>query len=738
MSKPNVDINDLNSPGAKLLQDIIGTHTSHAPLPVERNSGTELYRKLSDKEDKMQDTASQLDKPGLLRSSSRRTANGYMPIEDYGLIGNMRTCAMVALDGGIDYMCWPYFDSPSVFCRILDKEKGGHFTIGPTNDDFCTTKQQYLPASNILQTRYLKEEGVMNVVDFFPRPNDKNWDAQFHANVIASEHNGNVPERPDLKKWLVRRAECMRGTVGVSVQVFPAFNYARDKHTTEITDLGKTPQGQSLQRVIFKSKDLSLELNVTIDCGDDPEASCPRIAFEKTPEPQNLGDSVTATFTLTEGQIVSFILRDAEDHSPDIIETSQVVALQQSTHKYWARWIQQSKYAGRWEEIVTRSLLLLKMLTFEPSGAIVAAPTFSLPEDFGGSRNWDYRYSWVRDASFTIYIFLRMGFSHEAEAYVSYIFQRVKEAKARHGALPIMFSIHGASDLPEVELPHLEGYRSSQPVRIGNGAASHIQLDIYGELMDGIYLVNRFGRPVSYDQWLSVREIADYVCTIWKEPDMSIWEVRGMKQNFVYSKMMLWVALDRALRLADKRSFPCPHRAEWYRVRDEIYEEIMEKGYNSELECFIQSYESNEVLDSAVLIAPLVFFIAPTDPRFLKTLDRILKPPEKGGLTSTGLVFRYNHALSDDGVGGQEGSFSMCTFWLVEALTRAGAYDDKYLLQAVTMFESMLSFGNHLHIFSEEIARSGEQLGNTPQAFSHLALISAAFNLNKTLSSRHR
>lgn len=236
-----------------------------------------------------------------------------------------------------------------------------------------------------------------------------------------------------------------------------------------------------------------------------------------------------------------------------------------------------------------------------------------------------------------------------------------------------MFSIHGESDLPELELPHLEGYRASQPVRIGNGAASHIQLDIYGELMDGIYLVNRFGRPISYDQWRSVREIADYVCTIWKEPDMSIWEVRGMKQNFVYSKMMLWVALDRALRLADKRSFPCPHRAEWYRVRDEIYEEVMEKGYNSELECFIQSYESHDILDSAVLIAPLVFFIAPTDPRFLKTLDRILKPPEKGGLTSTGLVFRYNHALSDDGVGGQEGSFSMCTFWLVEALTRVSA-----------------------------------------------------------------
>lgn len=291
-----------------------------------------------------------------------------------------------------------------------------------------------------------------------------------------------------------------------------------------------------------------------------------------------------------------------------------------------------------------------------------------------------------------------MGFSYEAEAYSSYMFQRIDEAKERKmGRLPIMFTITGETDIPEIEVDHLEGYRGSRPVRIGNGAAFHTQLDIYGELMDGIYLLNRFGRPVTYDQWLRVREIADYVCGIWKEKDMSIWEVRGQKQNFVYSKIMMWVAIDRALRLADKRSFPCPHRQEWYRVRDEICEEVMDKGYNKELDCFIQSYEANDVLDSAVLIAPLVFFIAPTDPRFLKTLDRILKAPEKGGLTSTGLVYRYNTVKSDDGVGGREGAFSMCTFWLVEALTRAsttritvlpqltdnqaGAYDDKYLRQ---------------------------------------------------------
>ncbi|KAF1848550.1 glycoside hydrolase family 15 protein [Cucurbitaria berberidis CBS 394.84] len=711
-------------------------------MALDRNSSTKLHRQHSkkSKEEEIQNAKMERSELGVQRSGSRRAANGYLPIEDYGLIGNMRTCAMVGTDGGIDYMCWPYFDSPSVFCRILDKDKGGHFTISPISDNLCTTKQQYLPASNILQTRYLKEEGVMNVVDFFPRPNNRTLDNEYHANVTASEHTGNVPERPDLKKWLIRRVECMRGSVDVSVEVFPAFNYAQDKHTTEIADLGKTEHGHPLQRITFRSETLALELNATIDCGDEPDSTCPRIKFEKSTERHALGDGITTSFRLTEGQAVSFILRDAEDHNPDVIETTLVDDLQLSTHKYWARWIQGSKYTGRWNEVVTRSLLLLKMLIFEPSGAIVAAPTFSLPEDFGGERNWDYRYSWIRDASFTIYILLRLGFSHEAEAYTSYIFQRVKEAKARHGALPIMFTrlIWGGTDIPEMELEHLDGYRGSKPVRIGNGAAFHVQLDIYGELMDGIYLVNRFGKPVTYDQWLSVREIADYVCTIWTEKDMSIWEVRGMKLSFVYSKIMLWVALDRALRLADKRSFPCPHRAEWYRVRDEICEEVMEKGYNPELGCFIQSYESRDVLDSAVLIAPLVFFISPTDPRFLKTLDRILKPPEKGGLTSTGLVYRYNHALSDDGVGGREGAFSMCTFWLVEALTRAGEYDEKYLIQAVTFFENMLNFGNHLHIFSEEIARSGEQLGNTPQAFSHLALISAAFNLDKTLNTARR
>jgi GH15 family glucan-1,4-alpha-glucosidase len=323
-----------------------------------------------------------------------------------------------------------------------------------------------------------------------------------------------------------------------------------------------------------------------------------------------------------------------------------------------------------------------------------------------------------------------------------------------------MFSIDGSNDLPETTLDHFSGYQDSQPVRIGNAATDHIQLDIYGELMDGIYLYNKHGKPISYKQWLDIRFMTDFVCRVWDTPDMSIWEVRGQKQHFVYSKMLLWVAVDRAIRLSEKRNLPCPHRNKWMETRDTIYEQIMERGFNYDMNCFVQSYEASTILDSAVLIAPLVFFISPNDPQFVGTLDRILQSPEKGGLTSAGFVFRYDHKKTDDGmfessfpfplgfapfpsmppsnqltsitgVGGREGTFVMCTLWLIEALVRAGQYSKKYLTQATTMFETVTNFRNHLGMLSEEIAVSGEQLGNTPQAFSHLAYVSAAINLER-------
>ncbi|KAK3394374.1 Six-hairpin glycosidase-like protein [Podospora didyma] len=662
-------------------------------------------------------------------SQMRRSGGGYLPIENYGLIGNMRTCALVGMDGSIDFMCWPEFDSPSVFCRLLDKDKGGHFSIHPAARLTCTTKQQYLPSSNILQTRYIHEDGVVDLVDFFPRP--KNAKVLFKG-PKQSAYREMTSVQEELKKWLVRRVECIRGSLELDVEIFPAFEYALEEHTTEILLPESLPHAEQSKTVTFHSKTVKLQLDVSIDKGEDDAQGCPTVRFKKVKRPGMLGEGVFASITVSEGQAISFVLRnDLPNHITENITPIVLDTQQHDTQTYWYNWISKSNYKGRWREVVSRSLMILKLMTYEPTGAIIAAPTFSVPEDIGGVRNWDYRFSWVRDSSFTIYILLRLGFTEEADAYMDFISERFLKSRVADGGLPIMFTIRGETDIPEKELSHLDGYRHSKPVRIGNGAAFHQQFDIYGELMDGIYLYNKYGKPIHWDLWVSVRQMLDYVLTIMNDPDMSIWEVRNNKQNFTYSKIMIWVAFDRGLRLAEKRNFPCPNRAKWLEARDTLYEEIMEKAFNKEMNCFVQSYENHTTLDSSILIAPLVFFIAPNDPRFLQTMDRIMLPPEKGGLTSTGLVYRYDTELSEDGVGGREGAFSMCTFWLVEAMTRASVYEPRYLVRAINLFENMLSFSNHLMMFSEEISRSGEQLGNTPQAFSHLALISAAFNLDR-------
>lgn len=659
----------------------------------------------------------------------RQQTGGYLPIENYGLIGNMRTCALVGMDGSVDFMCWPEFDSPSVFCRLLDKDKGGYFSIQPATDLNCTTKQQYLPSSNILQTRYIHEQGVVDLVDFFPRP--KNSKVIFKgAKLSAFREMTSVQE--ELKKWLVRRVECIRGHLRLDVEIFPAFEYATEPHETVILQDGCVPHASQSKTVSFRSKNVSLQLDVSIDRGEDHADKHPLVKFKKVKKEGMLGEGVVASIEVHEGQAVSFVIRnDLPNHVTENITSAVLDTQQHDTQSYWYNWISKSKYKGRWREVVSRSLMILKLMTYEPTGAIIAAPTFSIPEDIGGVRNWDYRFSWVRDSSFTIYILLRLGFTEEADAYMDFISERFIKSRVSDGGLPIMFTIRGETDIPESELTHLDGYRGSRPVRIGNGAAFHQQFDIYGELMDAIYLYNKYGKPIHWDLWVTIRDLLDYVLTILDQPDMSIWEVRNNKQNFTYSKIMLWVAFDRGLRLAEKRNFPCPNRAKWLEAKDHLYEEIMEKAYNKEMKCFVQSYESKTMLDSSILIAPLVFFIAPNDPRFLNTMDRIMLSPDKGGLTSTGLVYRYDTELSEDGVGGREGAFSMCTFWLVEAMTRASVYEPRYLVRAINLFENMLSFSNHLMMFSEEISRSGEQLGNTPQAFSHLALISAAFNLDR-------
>ncbi|MEE8493856.1 MAG: glycoside hydrolase family 15 protein [Nitrospirales bacterium] len=608
----------------------------------------------------------------------------YQPIENYGLIGNMHTTALVGMDGSIDWLCLPHFDSPSVFAGILDHQKGGRFKIAPI-DGGVRYKQFYWPDTNVLVTRFLSSDGVGQIIDFMPVGISKQ-DPRAHS--------------------LVRRVQMVRGSMAFRMDCTPAFNYARDRHDTKLHNNGAT----------FHTAALGLGLVSPFALKQD-------------------GATVKTDFTLQEGQVVVFVLRqlgsDEEQLAPCTdYEGTDLFA---STVQYWRGWLARCTYTGRWREVVYRSALTLKLLTFEPTGAIVAAPTCSLPEGIGGERNWDYRYTWIRDAAFTLYGLLRIGFTDEAAQFMHWIEARCRELEP-DGSLQIMYGIDGRHTLTEETLTHLEGYRGSRPVRVGNAAYNQMQLDIYGELMDSVYLYNKYGSPISYDLWVYLRRLINWVCDHWQQADEGIWEVRGGRQHFVYSKLMCWVAVDRGLRLADKRSFPAD-RDRWIKVRDTIYEEIMAKGWNPGLESFVQYYGA-ETLDAANLMMPLVFFLSPSDPRMLRTLDATNKSPEKGGLVSNSLVYRYNVAQTADGLAGEEGTFNICTFWLVEALTRAGRDNRARLNEARLMFEQMLGYANHLGLYGEETGSHGEALGNFPQAFTHLALISSAFNLDRTLGGR--
>jgi len=598
----------------------------------------------------------------------------YAPLGDYGIIGDLHTVALVSMDGSIDFMCAPSFDSPSVFAALLDVERGGHFKLAPVLDG-PTRKQLYLPDTNVLLTRFLDSAGVAEVSDFMP------------VEEAGHAHN------------LVRRAKTVRGELNFQMRCAPRFDYARAQHTVEL-------HGQT--EAIFVGRSGSGELALRL------RSSVP-LRVEN-------GDAV-AEFTLRADEAAWFVLEavTAGEPSPSQQPEYERVAFKQTVN-FWRRWIDRSTYKGRWREMVNRSALTLKLLTSRHHGSIVAAPTFGLPEEIGGSRNWDYRYTWIRDSSFTLYGLMRLGYTNEAAAFMRWVMDRCQELEP-DGSLQIMYGLDGRHALPEETLTHLEGYMGSRPVRIGNAAYTHLQLDIYGELLDSVYLFDKYGSPVPYDGWANIVRLIDWVCQHWREPDEGIWETRGGRQEFLYSRVMCWVAIDRAIRLANKRSFPAP-LPRWYEVRDTIYREIYERFWNPDLKAFVQSAGAR-TLDAASLLMPLVRFVSPTDPRWISTLRAI-----SSELVSDSLVYRYRLADGfSDGLTGQEGTFSMCSFWYVECLSRLGD-----LHKARFFFEKMLGYANHLGLYGEELGPQAQHLGNFPQAFTHLALISAAFDLDRRLS----
>ena len=615
----------------------------------------------------------------------------FSSIADHGLIGDLQTAALVATDGTIDFFCCPRFDSPSVFAALLDPQRGGYFRIAPDTADYVT-KQLYFPDSAILITRFMTADGVGEVVDCMPikRPE------------VATAHH-----------QLVRRVRVVRGAMRFSLVCAPRFDYGRQSHEVVMAERG----------AVFSTPDLTLTLHVDTSLAVDPTLHTGATIPDTIQLNRNAND-VTASFTLHAGQVATLALESAPENLPGAITAEAVNEMFLQTGRFWREWLSRSTYNGRWRELVSRSAMTLKLMTYAPSGALVAAVTTGLPEEIGGERNWDYRYTWIRDASFSIYALLGLGYTDEAAAFMQWINGRVGEQVGDHDGGPplrLMYRVDGSSDLREESLDQFEGYLHSRPVRIGNGAAGQLQLDIYGELLDSVYLADTQGLRVGHPGWTHLRELLDWLCEHWDQPEEGIWETRGGQQPFTYGRLMSWVALDRAIRIANNHGLPAD-LPRLIATRDAIYQQIMEKGWNASRGAFVQHYNT-DVLDASLLLMPLVGFISPQDPMWLSTLRAM-----DAELVSDSLVYRYNPSASPDGLLGHEGTFSIATYWYVDALARSGRLEEARLT-----FEKMATYANHLGLFSEQIGLTGEQQGNFPQAFTHLALINAALNLNYQL-----
>ena len=586
----------------------------------------------------------------------------------------MRSAALVSTSGSVDFFCFPEFDSPSIFASLLDLEKGGCFTIHPQRDG-DSTKQLYLPDTNVLLTRFLAEDGIVELTDFMP------------VDESGRSH------------CIMRTVTVINGEARFELRCRPRFDYARSKHRSERCNGGIlfTPEMNGGPAV-------SLQASVDLE-------------IEK-------GDAC-AYFGLKAGESAHFIFGSACDVTSPGQVTDLVQRHFQTTCDFWRKWSAQSSYTGRWREMVNRSALVLKMLTNSQHGSLIAAPTFGLPEAIGGSRNWDYRYTWLRDASFTLYAMMRLGYVEEGQRFNLWLKDRLNFG-CEQGPLQVMYGVDGHRELPETELDHLTGYRGSKPVRVGNDAYKQLQLDIYGEMFDAIYLSNKYGDGISYEGWQHLKQILQWLAEHWADSDEGIWEVRGGRRHFLHSRLMCWVAFDRGIRLGQKRSLAGPYG--WMEeCRDAIVRDIHENFWNAELGAFVQFQGATEV-DASTLLMPLLRFISPIDPRWLSTLAVIERE-----LTVDTLVKRYRSQAGVDGLAGTEGNFTPCCFWFIEALARSHQVDKARLL-----FEKMLGYGNHLGLYSEELSASGEHLGNYPQALTHLALISAATYLDRQLTTKKK
>jgi GH15 family glucan-1,4-alpha-glucosidase len=595
----------------------------------------------------------------------------FQPIEDYGVIGNMQSIALVGMNGSIDFLCYPEFDSPTVFAALLDDERGGRFEIRPGLAN-VRVRQLYLPETNVLLTRFLAEQGVVELTDYMP-----------------IEKQGAQPNE------IVRMVSVIRGTVRFAMSCRPRFNYAASDHDIQLSDGCAT---------FFPT-----------------QRSCPPMSLYSTVPIERQQQDIVSEFVLQAGDKACFVFGGLriEGSPPEMDLIGQRFL---DTCQFWKTWIARSNYKGRWREMVQRSALVLKLLISRNHGSIIAAPTFSLPESIGGVRNWDYRFTWLRDAAFTLYALIRLGFVDETEAFIEWLKGRLGD-DAQRGPLQVMYGIDGRQKLEEISLEHLRGYENSRPVRIGNAAYQQLQLDIYGEMMDSVYLANKYGHSISYAGWQEVHRLLEWLRLNWRRPDEGIWEVRGGSKEFLHSRVMCWVAFDRAIRLAYKRSLSAPLDL-WQTTRDEIRNDVFTNFWDDQLQSFVQAKGTKE-LDASALLMPMMRFISPADPMWLSTMKAIEKE-----LVEDTLVRRYQVERTHvDGLPGSEGSFTACSFWYVECLARAGELEKAQLL-----FEKLLGYANHLGLYAEELGADGRHLGNFPQAFTHLALISAATYLDRALS----